>query len=229
MRPVIELPTAIELLEKTYGKQDPPKLDGPLEMLLWENVVYLAEDKKRKAAFDALRDEVGLTSKEILAISPNALLVITRLAGILPENQVEKLRNIAQLVEDEFGGDLKQVLKQPLPQAKRSLKKFPGMGEPGAEKILLFCRAYPLFALESNGLRALLRLGFGTEQNSYNASYRSVQEAVKPQLKMDCSWLIRAHLLLRHHGQELCKRSRPMCEACPLTKGCRHYAQTVEG
>jgi endonuclease-3 len=215
--------TVMEELEKTHGKPKPPRFNGPLEMILWENVVYLTDDKQRKAAFEALRDEVGLTAAKILAASSNALLAVTRLAGILPDNQVEKLRCIAQIVQDEFAGDLDQVLKQPLAQAKRSLRKFPGIGEPGAEKILLFCGAYPVLALESNGLRVLLRLGFGTEQRNYAASYRSAQQAVNSQLKADGGWLIRAHQLLRQHGQEICRRTCPLCEICPLTKVCRHY------
>jgi len=42
---------------------------------------------------------------------------------------VEKLRRIAQIALQEFDGDLDRVLKQPLAQAKKSLKKFPGIGE----------------------------------------------------------------------------------------------------
>jgi endonuclease-3 len=215
--------SVVEQLEKIHGRPKPPKFSGPLEMILWENVVYLADDKKREMAFEALRSEIGLTPAEILSAPPNALLVVTRLAGILPQTQVEKLRSIAQIAQNEFEGNLDQVLKQSLSQAKRALKKFPGIGGPGAEKILLFCRAYPIFALESNGLRVLLRLGFGQEQKNYAASYRSAQEAVKAGMKPDCAWLIRAHQLLRHHGQEVCRRTRPICEVCPLTNICRHY------
>jgi len=213
----------VEQLEKIHGRPKPPRFAGPLEMILWENVVYLADDQKREVAFEALRKEVGLTPAEILSASPKALLAVTRLAGILPQTQVEKLRSIAETAQNEFEGDLDQVLKQPLPQAKRALKKFPGIGEPGAEKILLFCGAYPIFALESNGLRVLLRLGFGTEQKNYAGSYRSAQDAVKPGMKTDCVWLIRAYQLLRRHGQEICRRTRPTCEVCPLTIVCRYY------
>jgi len=218
-----DIRSVIPELEKTHGKPKPPKLNGPLEMILWENVVYLADDKKRRLAFNALQEEVGLTASKILSAPPNALLAVTRMAGILPNNQVEKLRRIAQIVQDDFGGDLDQVLKQPLGQAKRALKKFPAIGEPGAEKILLFCGAYPVFALESNGLRVLLRLGFGQEQKNYAASYRSAQAAVTSQVKPDFPWLIRAHQVLRHHGQEICRRTRPLCGACPLTKVCLYY------
>jgi endonuclease-3 len=188
-------------------------------------VVYLAGDKERQIAFDALRKEIGLTAAKILAAKPKALLAVTRLAGILPDKQVEKLRDIAQTVENEFGGDLDQVLQQPVAQAKRALKKFPGIGEPGAEKILLFCGAHSILALESNGLRVLLRLGFGKEEKNYAASYRSVQQAISGGMKNECSWLIMAHLILRQHGQEVCRRTKPICGKCPLTRVCRYFQE----
>jgi endonuclease-3 len=100
---------------------------------------------------------------------------------------------------------------------------FPSIGDPGAEKILLFSKAHPVMALESNGLRVLCRLGFGREQKNYSATYRSVQAALKGQFKEDADRLIQAHLLLRKHGQELCRRSEPICEPCPLKKTCRFY------
>jgi endonuclease-3 len=213
----------VEKLEEIHGKPKPPNFAGPLEMILWENVVYLTDEDKRQAAFDTLRNQIGLEPAKILAASEDTLFAVTRSAGILPKNQVEKLRHIAQIAQNEFAGDLKPVLKQPLAQAKRSLKRFPGIGEPGAEKILLFCGAYPIFALESNGLRVLLRLGFGREQKSYAASYHSAQEAVGKESKADFGWLIRAHQLLRQHGQEVCRRTRPICGECPLTDVCHYY------
>src|SRR5579859_6914748 len=221
----LKLPQVFDGLGRIYGKLEVPKLAGPLEMILWENVVYLADDEGRKVAFDALRKEIGLTPARILAASDKALLAVSRRAGILPKTQVAKLRKIAATVQKDFNGDLNPVLKLPLPQAKKVLKKFPAIGDPGAEKILMFCRAQPILALESNGLRVLLRLGFGNEQGSYAASYRSVQEAIKPQIKEDFDWLISLHLLLRRHGQEICKRTKPLCEKCPLTKGCRFFAE----
>ena len=43
------------------------------------------------------------------------------------------------------------------------LKKFPAIGDPGVDKILLLTRTEPVMALDSNGLRVLVRLGFGAE------------------------------------------------------------------
>jgi endonuclease III len=140
-----------------------------------------------------------------------------------PEQRVSRLREIALIAMNEFGGDLRQALKLPLPKAKLALRKFPSIGEPSAEKILLITRSYPVRGLDSNGLRVLVRLGFGADKKNYTATYRAVQEAIGGQLKEDYGWLIDTHILLRRHGKGLCKTSAPLCEKCPLRKSCAYF------
>src|SRR3984893_9830710 len=191
------LPQVVERLQTQFGKQKPPKLDGPWEMILWENVAYLADDDRRQQAFQTLKRRIGTEPSQILSASDEALLEVTR-HGIVADQFAKKLRKCAQFALEEFDGDLRPVLKLPFPKAKKALQKFPGIGEPGAEKILLFSRTHPALALESNGLRVLLRLGFGEEKKSYSMTYRLVQKAVEEELDKGYSWLIEAHLLLRH-------------------------------
>ena len=210
-----------DALEAHYGQSQQPLTEDLFELLLLENVVYLADDDRRSAAFRALRQQVGTTPEAILAASSATLIPITS-AGILPELQIEKLRRIADIATAEFGGDLDVLRRIPLAQAKRRLRKFPSIGEPGAEKILLLSRSHPVFAVDSNGLRVLLRLGYGEEGNNYGASYHSAMAAVRPELQQDFDWLISLHLLLREHGQRLCRRNQPQCGICPLAARCRY-------
>lgn len=218
----------IEELQDFYGKPEPPKVTDPLGLILLENVAYLVSDERREQAFNTLRERVGLSPPEILTAHEETLLEIARLGGMHPAARVEKLRRIAQIALQEFDGDLDRVLKQPLPRAKKALKKFPGIGDPGAEKVLLFSRTHPILALDSNGLRVLLRVGYGEERKSYSTTYRSAQEAVAGEMKKDIDWLIATHQLLRRHGQELCKATEPRCPRCPIKSSCRYYQQTFK-
>ena len=220
--PRIALAQIVEQLQAHYGHLKAPKLAGPWELILWENVAYLAEDDQRRQAFQTLEKRIGTEPERILSASDEALLEVTR-HGILADQFAKKLRKSAQIALEEFDGDLRPVLKLPFAKARKALQRFPGVGEPGAEKILLFSQTYPALALESNGLRVLLRLGFGEEKKSYSTTYRLVQKAVEEGLAKDYSWLIQAHLLLRQHGQELCKRTKPECKKCPLAPDCEFY------
>jgi endonuclease III len=210
-------------LAKHYRSVEPLPFTDPLHLILWENLGYLIADDRREAAFVALQQEVGLKPADILSASSEKLIAIAKLGGIHPELRAQRLKEIAHIVLNDFDGDLTSALALPLPKAIKALKKFPSIGEPGAEKILLFSKTYPLLALDSNGLRVLLRLGFGKESKNYATSYASVRTALKDQIGEDCDFLIRAHQLLRQHGKELCRRSRPHCGACPLRSTCKYF------
>src|SRR5271169_1950108 len=212
-------------LRQFYGAPALPPVTDPFEQVLWENVAYLADDEKRAAAFSALRRTVGLNPKDILKAKPEKLLAVTEMGGMVPELRAQRLRQSAEIVQILLHGKLNALLDESLPKAKKTLQRFPGIGEPGAEKILMFAGKYPVFGLESNGLRVLLRLGFSEEQKSYSASYRGVKNAISGQLPQDCKFLVTAHQLLRKHGQELCKRSRPLCNDCPLRDSCAYAAE----
>jgi endonuclease-3 len=221
----LTLTQVVARLRKFYGAPAPPPVTDPFEQVLWENVAYLANDEKRAAAFSALRKTVGLTPRNILKAKTEQLLAVTRMGGIVPELRAQRLRQSAEIVEILLQGKLNAALDEELPTAKKTLQRFPTIGEPGAEKILMFAGKYPVLGLESNGLRVLLRLGFAEEQKSYSASYRGVKNAIAGQLPRDSRSLVAAHQLLRQHGQELCKRSWPLCDHCPLQDSCAHAAR----
>ena len=211
----------VDNLQQHYGSPAPPPSTDALELIIWENIAYLASDKRRAEAFAMLKQTIGTLPEQILAAQHSALAAIAK-AGILRDVSAEKLLSIAKIAYEEFDSDLRAVLKKPLPQAKKALKRFPSIGDPGAEKILLFTRSYPVMALDSNGLRVLCRVGFAEEQKNYSVTYRLAQDAIRGQLPKDYDSLIRAHQLLRQHGQELCKRSKPRCAECPLSDGCNY-------
>jgi endonuclease III len=212
------LALVISRLEAEYGKPKPPPRD-PWTLILWENVAYLANDERRQQAFDTLRKRIGIQPARILAASEDALLEVTSV-GILAEKFAAKLRSCAEIVLREFDGDLSGVLNLPQNKARKALQKFPGIGGPGADKVLLFAHAYASLPLELNGCRVLCRLGFGEELKDYSKMYRLVQNSIEPQLKGDYPWLIAAHQLLRRHGQDTCKSTRPLCGGCPLAEQC---------
>jgi endonuclease III len=217
----------IDRLAQQYRQPAPPVATEPFAMILWENIAYLANDARRTEAFAELQKRVGLSPRDIRKAKDGVLLAIAG-KGIIPANTVEKLRRAAEIARDSFRDNLTPILDKPVAAAKKELRKFPAIGEPSAEKILLFNRCHPILALESNGLRVLIRLGYAPEHKNYAASYKAMQQALAPQLPANCDALIRAHQLLRRHGQELCKRTAPRCGSCPLRANCAYFGESFE-
>src|SRR5439155_20569616 len=130
--------------------------------------------------------------------------------GMLPEHRADKVMASARLA-NRIG------------VSEKTLRKFPSVGEPYADRILLFNGNKVTLAPDSNALRVLLRLGYGEESKNYAATYRSAVNATSAELP-DAKFAQRAHILLRRHGQEVCKRTAPRCEVCPIRKDCAWYS-----
>ncbi len=210
----------MELLARRYGPPPRPIPKSPFEGVLWENVAYVVDDQQRAKAFGELQQRVGLDPRSVAKARPEVLQGIV--CGMRPQDRALRLCECAEIALELGGGDLRSLLALPRAKALAALKRFPGIGLPGAENILMLCGCAEVLALESNGLRVLLRIGHGrSDEGNYAAQYRSVREALAGELPRTSTMLVRAHQLLRHHGQETCKSSRPECEECALSEVCR--------
>ncbi len=224
--PRVTLIEAVGALTKRYPPPEP--LTDPLELILWENMGYLIDDDRRAALFDEFAERVGLDAANIAKAPDKTLLDIAQRGGMRPETRVERWRDIAHIVREDAGGDLHKTLAAlPVNKARALLKRFPVIADPGADKITLFSGLDVRPALDSNGLRVMLRLGFAAMAKSYGASYRNAVDVLVADGEPTRAWVVRAYLVLQAHGRTLCKRAGPDCTPCPLDSSCAHI--TVEG
>jgi endonuclease III len=213
-----------------HGKIPAPPPTNAFEHVLWEKVAYLASDDVRARAFEELRTRVGLSPRAILDAKPSTLSQIVRIGGAIGvEDRVRHMQDAAAFVADTFDGSLDKALRLPRRDAMRALRKIHGVGEPGAEKILLLTRTERILALDSNGARVLVRIGYGADDRNYSAMYRSVREATTAELVPRFDWLIDAHLVLRRHGQTICKTSAPRCAECSVRAECAFAGAQARG
>src|ERR1051326_7389474 len=220
-----ELKKLIARLEKHHGAPAMPPARGPLELVMWENACYLLPDTRRAEVFEAVKRQVGMTATAISKAPMEVLLPLATMGGMRPETRVFRWQEIARITLTQFAGDLDQILAWPYAKAKKALKQFPNIGDPGADKILMFCGMADGLPLESNGLRVLTRVGWGrVHLKNYGAMYRSVQEAIAAEVPKGAQALAKVHVLLRTHGKTFCKDARPQCFECPLEGMCTFAA-----
>ena len=219
------LQRVLATLRKRYGIPAPPVAGrDPLALIVWEMVAYLTDDDTRGNAFEALRDRVGLAPKALLSAPLPVLTAICRLGGpVHPAERAKRIKLVAALAIDEFDGNLSQVLGWDYAKAVKALRKFPSVGEPGADRILMLCGSHAVLGLESNALRVLYRIGYGEETKNYTKTYRSSRAAASVELPKTAAALAAASLLLREHGKETCKYTVPRCGECPVTAACAWY------
>ena len=111
----------------------------PLQLILWENAGYLIDDARRRDLFDAFGEKIGFDAARIAAADDDVLLALASAGGMRPEERVERWRAIAGIVLEDCQGDLDRHLRAlPVAKARTFLRRFPSIGAPGADKILLF-------------------------------------------------------------------------------------------
>jgi len=214
-------------LTQHYQHVDSPVAQGPFALVMWENACYLLPDERRREVFETLRERVGMSPDSIARAPDATLLPVARRGGMRPETRVFRWREIARITLEQFDGDLDRILDMPYADAKRALKRFPNIGDPGAEKILLFCGIASGLPLESNGLRVLVRMGWARQQQNYGRMYRDVQQNIAPVVPRDVTALKDTFLLLQEHGRATCKNKSPRCQQCTLATGCDYAKRTV--
>ena len=101
----------------------------------------------------------------------------------------------------------------------------PGIADPGADRILLFAGIAPIAAIPSNGTQVLIRIIRGKEYEDYGTNYREAQKAIAAEVPETLDGRARAYLLLKHHGQEICKRTKPRCQECLIHSSCAYFAR----
>jgi endonuclease III len=212
-------------LRKRYGKPQPhPAGRDPLALILWEMVAYLADDETRFRAFDALRVQVGLAPMALLRAPLPVLTAICRIGGgVQPQQRAQRIQTIAALALNDFDGNVSQLLAWEYTKARKALQRFPSVGEPGADRILMLCGSHPILGLDSNALRSLYRIGYGRETKNYTRTYRESRDAAMAELPKTASALADASVTLRAHGQATCKYGVPRCEECVITASCAWF------
>ena len=214
------LPGILDTLESFYGAQAPGAPVDPYLFLVWWHCGYPPSQQRCARGFAALQATLGVGAAQLLAADSPRLARALRAGGMVPEVRAARLKEVARKVAEEFAGDLLGALRSlPLARARAALRKFPGIGAPGADRILLFARIAPLAAVPSACPHVLVRIESGPEPAAYGASYAYAQAALE-RLPEDFAARIRAYLLLQRHGQELCKRGKPRCGLCPVARRC---------
>jgi endonuclease III len=222
------LAAVFDRLEKFYGEPKPPQPIDPYEMLLHRNCGYPQSDERCDKGFRALKKEIGLAPQKILDTPDAKLREVMRPSVMKPELAAFRLKEIAARVLDEFHGDMRAVLKRPLAEAKKALKKFPTVGDSTADKILLFNKVAPVAAIPSNSVHTAIRLFGGPrelDRKNWTAAYRFAQDTLRAEFPENIDAQLRAYLLLKQHAREICKLSRPLCDQCPVAFACPYFCR----
>ena len=225
---MLRLAQLLDTLEAFHGEQVISWPTDPYLFLVWWHCGYPASDERCARGWQALRSQIGIKPAQLLAASQTKLAVALRPGGMVPEIRALRLQQIAQRVVQEFEGDLNTLFTGRISAVRSSLKKFPGISGPGADRILLFARVTPVAAVPSNCPHVPVRMMRGQESEEYSVTYREAQSLIEDAAAEQFHPRRRAYLLLKAHGQTICKR-KPQCDRCPVNAVCAYASGKDRG
>ena len=215
-------------LEARYGAPSPGWPTDPYLFLIWWHCGYPPSEERCTLGWKALQAAFGPSPGALRAARPAQLARALKAGGMVPALRATRIRAIVRTVEEELGGNLRAALRQrSAAEAAKLLKRFPGIGAPGADRILLFAAVAPVAAVPSSCPHVLVRVLVGTESANYRASYDKARALIEAQIPATLAARQRAYLLLQRHGRELCKTKDPKCGECPVATACAWRARRI--
>jgi endonuclease III len=145
------------------------------------------------------------------------LIDVIRPGGLAP-TKAPRLQATLRRIREERGDHSLEFLGEMAPLAARDwLSSIPGIGKKTASVLLLFCFNQPLMPVDRHVERVAKRIGL-------------VPPKAHPDLATDMFNAMLAgapdrtyetHVLLIHHGRELCQARSPKHDLCPIRGRCR--------
>lgn len=106
----------------------------------------------------------------------------------------------------------------PMDALRQDLLAVRGIGPETADCILLYALGYPSFVADAYTLRILHRHGLA----SADADYDELRDFFMSSLPCNAALFNEYHALLVRVGNNFCRKSAPLCSACPLEPFLEH-------
>ncbi len=214
----------LERLRKAY-KRDPKEyvaydvwinFKDPFKVLIATLLSQNSTDKGTYKAFYTLQEKIGVTPDNLIKANVDDIALCIRNIGIY-RIKAERIKELAKLIKEKYDGNLNKILDKEPQEARKELLSLPGIGEKTADVVLLTCKGYPYFPVDTHIKRISERLGIAS--GSYEKISSSLMKLFDPK-----DYLEMHHLLIAH-GRNICKAKNPLCEKCVLNDCCEYYAR----
>lgn len=206
-----QLKEMYDRLYQFYGPQSWWPAESRFEMLVgavltqntnWQNV--------NKAIFK-LRAEGVLSFEALNSMPVESLAFLVKSSGYY-NLKARRLKNLLQMVDEEYGGRLDDLLQSDTYSAREALLSVKGIGPETADSILLYAGGHPLFVVDAYTHRIFSRHNLAPD----DCDYQTLQELFMDNLPHDPQLFNEYHALIVITAKQFCKKSRPLCEKCPL-------------
>jgi endonuclease-3 related protein len=144
-----------------------------------------------------------------------ALAEVIRPSGYY-NTKARKLKEFAEVVEEEFAGSVDAMFGRPVDELRGLLLGIWGIGEETADDIIVYAAEKPSFVIDTYTVRIVDRLGWQVGGRGLYGDYKRFFEE---RLPADTPLFNEFHALLDAHAARTCKK-QAACKDCCLLEIC---------
>lgn len=161
----------------------------------------------------------NMKTADLMSVSKLQSLPIEELAEYIRPSgyfnrKAKRLKNLFQMLENEYEGELDFFLKDSLQGSRENLLSVSGVGPETADSILLYAAQKPVFVIDTYTYRVFSRHQLVEEESDYHR----LQQDFMDQLPEDVAIFNEYHALIVAVAKKFCKKTNPHCEECPLRR-----------
>ena len=197
-------------LEKAFGPQNWWPAESPWEVMVGAVLVQNTSWRNVELAIASLRRAGLLHPAALDGVDDDELAGYLRSAGTY-RVKARRLRNLRQLVKEEYSGTVEALLAAPGGRLRSQLLEVGGIGPETADSIVLYAAHQPSFVVDTYTYRVLARHGW----IALDADYDTMKAFFESSLPRDADLYGELHALFVQLGKSYCRKS-PECEECPL-------------
>lgn len=171
----------------------------------WKNVEKAINNMKIKGV---------LSPKEILNTDLNVLKDLIRPAGFYNQ-KAERLQIFCNFIMNKLNGDILNLKKYSIHEAREKLLSLKGVGKETADSILLYALDFKIFVVDAYTMRLFRRYGIG-----YFDNYDKCQDFVHKDFYGELYDYKNFHACIVEICKTYCKK-KPLCNICLLKKYCK--------
>ncbi len=144
------------------------------------------------------------------------LVDVIRPGGLAPQKAPRIQATLRHIREQRGDYSLAFLEDMPALEARDWLTAIDGIGKKTASILLLFCFGAPVMAVDRHVERVSKRIGLIPPKATADQAHDLFLGLLEP------DEMYAAHVLLIHHGREICHAQKPECGRCPVRERCRY-------
>ncbi|MFC1804721.1 endonuclease III domain-containing protein [Candidatus Omnitrophota bacterium] len=185
--------------------------DTPFEIAIGAILTQNTNWGNVEKAINNLKAKGLLSPKKLHQLSCAKIARLIKPSGYF-NIKAKRLKAFLDFLFRDYGGSLKGMSSVSTNRLRNDLLCVNGIGPETADSILLYALKRPVFVVD-----AYTRRIFSRHRCIKNdADYNTIQEFFTDKLKRNTGLFNEYHALLVRLGKELCLKSRPRCNICPL-------------